>query len=181
MILTIPQIYAAWIQVGGNTGDLAVYMTAIALAESGGDTMAVSPSDDHGVWQINSVHAASFPHLWPKRYDPIANARMAKAISGNGTNIGPWCTIWRDPARNCGHYHAPPPEAGSPAGDNVSHVATVIGSAHIPVLSHPATISGPPKTPGDRGWSHWQRLLGDRGKAWDDQIQADHHVMRGRH
>lgn len=176
-VLSITQIYDTWISVGGNTGDIAVYMTAIALAESGGDTDAVSASDDHGLWQINGIHAQQFPNLWPKRYTAKASARMAKAISGNGTNVGPWCTAWVDPVDNCGHYLAPPPQKGSPAGDNVHHVAAVVGSAHTPPLGGIAGLGAGP-TPGAGAWAHLQHHLGPGGVEWDHRLNAAHAALR---
>lgn len=164
--LSIIEIYDLWIGVGGSTGDLGVYMTAIALAESGGWTDAHSPSDDWGVWQINGVHAAEFPKLWPYRLLPEPNARMAKAISGNGTNVGPWCTAWVNPA-NCGHYHAPPPDPGSPAGTRVAAVAAVV---HDPSVSlgheHFPPGFGAVHHPGQHGWGHLQKIVGPIGTQW---------------
>jgi hypothetical protein len=178
-ILSIRQIYSTWIRVGGNTGDIAVYMTAIAMAESGGNTTVISGSGDFGLWQINqAAHAAQFPRLFPSWDDPIANARMARIISGNGMNIGPWCTIWQIPQGNCGHYHAPPPEAGSPAGDWVHRVAAAVGSAVPPPVSHPVHVTGPPTHPGEHGWSHLQSILGDQANAWHEQIQTDREILR---
>lgn len=176
-ILTIKQIYGYWIGAGGPTGDIAVYFTAIALAESGGDTNAHSPSDDYGVWQINGVHAGEFPRLWPLRYEPAASAKMAVAISGGGTNVGPWCTAWLDP-RNCGHYHAPPPDAGSPAGSHVAHVAAVVGAADVPPLGGTASVTGPVRHPGQDHWSRLQDIVGPTGLRWHVGNQVDRSVIR---
>lgn len=172
--LSIMQVYETWIQVGGNTGSIATVMTAIAMAESGGDSNIVSPSYDYGVWQINIVHAQQFPRLWRRWSDPLANARMAKAISGNGTNIGPWCTIWVDPATYCGHYHAPPPQAGTPAASWLPKVAAAVGGQHV-TPEHPA---GGFEHPGEAPWGHWQQLLGDGATGRHNDLHRARQIMR---
>ena len=67
---------------------------AVALAESSGETTATHTnsdgSTDYGLFQINSVHSDLLAnHTWA---DPTDNARMALAISSNGTNWHPWTT-----------------------------------------------------------------------------------------
>lgn len=169
-ILTIPQIYSTWIGVDGATGAQAIYATAIALAESGGDDHAVSPSDDHGVWQINGLWASTFPRLWPARYDAHANARMAKSISGNGINWGPWCTAYED-QRLCGRLRLAAPQTNSAAGRLVSHVASVIGS-HDPGTAGTANLDpGPARHPGAEQWQRIRHIAGRGGSGWDDSLQ----------
>jgi hypothetical protein len=74
-----------WISVGGNPS--RAFMAAeIAMAESGGNPRAVSPTDDFGLWQINGSHGSM------ATLDPIGNARSAVSISANGTNWYPWTT-----------------------------------------------------------------------------------------
>lgn len=61
---------------------------AVALAESGGNTQAVSPTSDYGLWQINlNAHRQ---YNQQQMFDPAQNARAMIAISGNGTNWKPW-------------------------------------------------------------------------------------------
>lgn len=75
-----------WDSVGGNPA--AAYVAAeIATAESGGNPRAISPTDDFGLWQINGSHGAL------ASLDPIANAKAAVIISGNGSNWTPWTTF----------------------------------------------------------------------------------------
>jgi hypothetical protein len=56
--------------------------TKIATCESSLNPRAVSPGGgNHGLFQINNVHAARFPQVtgrpWSDRYDAHANARYA--------------------------------------------------------------------------------------------------------
>jgi LysM repeat protein len=74
-----------WEQAGGNSGE-AVMAASIAMAESGGNQYAHSPTDDYGYWQINGSHGSQ------ATYDPIGNAQAAISISGDGSNWSPWST-----------------------------------------------------------------------------------------
>lgn len=97
--LNATQLEALWIQAGGDPAK-AVIAASMALAESGGaygdDPSALHTntdgSIDRGPWQINSVHGTQ------STTDPLANARAAVAISGNGANWKPWSTAWSDGA-----------------------------------------------------------------------------------
>lgn len=105
---TYAQLEQVWINAGGNP-QVAPVAAAVAMAESGGNPNAVSPSNDYGLWQINSIHGAQ------ATLDVMSNARAAVAISNNGQNWGPWCTCWVNPQANCGHFLGPQPQPGSPA------------------------------------------------------------------
>ncbi len=74
-----------WDSAGGNPSD-AFMAAEIAMAESGGNPNAISPTDDYGLWQINASNGSL------ATLDPYANAKSAIALSGNGTNWGPWTT-----------------------------------------------------------------------------------------
>ncbi len=74
-----------WDSAGGNPAH-AFMAAEIAMAESGGDQYAHSPTNDFGYWQINGVHGAL------ATYDAYGNARAAIAISSDGTNWFPWTT-----------------------------------------------------------------------------------------
>jgi cell wall-associated NlpC family hydrolase len=68
-------------------------MTAIALAESGGNGGAhnASGEDSRGLWQINmDAHASWAGQL--DLYDPLDNAQAAYRISIGGADISPWTT-----------------------------------------------------------------------------------------
>jgi LysM repeat protein len=74
-----------WDTAGGNPAD-AFMAAEIAMAESGGDQYALSPTDDYGYWQINASHGAL------ATFNPLGNAQAAIQISGDGTNWTPWTT-----------------------------------------------------------------------------------------
>lgn len=74
-----------WESVGGNSGS-AFIAAEIAMAESGGNPRAISPTDDFGLWQINGSHGSL------ATLDPVGNARAAVIVSGNGSNWNPWTT-----------------------------------------------------------------------------------------
>ena len=83
--LSCSGLEALWKAAGGAPGS-AFIAAEIAMAESGGNQYAHSPTNDFGYWQINGVHGAL------ATYDPIGNAKAAIEISGNGTNWTPWTT-----------------------------------------------------------------------------------------
>ena len=97
--LTAEQIYDVCVQAG-FTPDQAVTWTAIALAESGGNTGAHNPSgeDSWGLWQIN-IDPAVRDNPWGDLTDPLANARAAYEVSQGGTDMRPWTVTH---ARNAG-------------------------------------------------------------------------------
>lgn len=87
-LLSIPQIAQLAADAGIPGGQPLYTATAVALAESGGRTDAVSPDGDQGVWQINPVHDEKLPGQ--SRFDPVVNAQLMAMISSNGTNWSPW-------------------------------------------------------------------------------------------
>jgi cell wall-associated NlpC family hydrolase len=144
-VLNPTEIYNVCLQAG-FTPDQAVTWTAIAMAESGGNTEAHNPrgEDSWGLWQIN-VDPDVRDNSWGNLTDPAANARAAYEISRGGTDMRPWTTthgsnagtpadyrMYMDEARAAGGgayqgdfsgvsgYDDPNPmgggEAGSPAG-----------------------------------------------------------------
>ncbi len=74
-----------WEQAGGSAGE-AVMAASIAMAESGGNPSAISPTNDYGLWQINGSHGAL------ATLNPLGNAEAAVSISGSGNNWDPWTT-----------------------------------------------------------------------------------------
>jgi hypothetical protein len=74
-----------WTVAGGDPA-YARLAAAVAMAESGGDQYALSPTQDYGYWQINIAHGAL------ATFDALANARAAVIISADGTNWQPWTT-----------------------------------------------------------------------------------------
>jgi cell wall-associated NlpC family hydrolase len=78
-------------RAAGFTPDQATTMTAIALAESGGnvDAHATTGEDSRGLWQINmAAHQATFGSV--DLYDPVSNAKAAYEVSNHGHDISPW-------------------------------------------------------------------------------------------
>ena len=77
----------------GNALDIA---TAIAMAESGGDTNAVNPGSQFdkefsvGLWQINVLAHPQYSLTQMK--DPTQNALAMYSISSGGNNWNPWGT-----------------------------------------------------------------------------------------
>jgi LysM repeat protein len=77
---------ALWEAAGGSHAE-AFMAAEIAVAESGGNEYALSPTNDYGYWQINGSHGPA-----EATFNPIGNARAAIAISGNGSDWNPWTT-----------------------------------------------------------------------------------------
>jgi hypothetical protein len=88
-MLSSDEIFAV-ARTAGFSRQQAQTMTAIALAESGGDsTHRGSGEDARGLWQIN---AQEHPEL-AERYDlddPLGNAQAAYELSKGGTDLSPW-------------------------------------------------------------------------------------------
>jgi LysM repeat protein len=74
-----------WDAAGGNPSH-AFMAAEIAMAESGGNQYALSPTDDFGYWQINASNGSL------ATYNALGNARSAIILSDNGTNWSPWTT-----------------------------------------------------------------------------------------
>ena len=74
-----------WEQAGGSPG-AAVMAADIAMAESGGNPNAISPTNDFGLWQINGSNGSL------ATLNPFQNAKSAITLSSNGTNWSPWTT-----------------------------------------------------------------------------------------
>jgi LysM repeat protein len=74
-----------WKSAGGNPAD-AFMAAEIAMAESGGNQYALSPTDDYGYWQINASNGAL------ATFDAYGNARSAITLSDDGANWNPWTT-----------------------------------------------------------------------------------------
>ena len=77
---------ALWEAAGGAHGE-AFIAAEIAMAESGGNQYAVSPTNDYGYWQINGSHGPAMA-----TFNPIGNAKAAIAISDDGRNWDAWTT-----------------------------------------------------------------------------------------
>lgn len=95
--LTYPQVENVWIQAGGNP-QAAAMAAAVADASSGLNPAATRTNPDGttsvGLWLIPKNG------MPPGTTDPMANARAAVQLSGNGTDWKQWCVTWSD--NNCG-------------------------------------------------------------------------------
>jgi hypothetical protein len=74
-----------WEQEGGSPA-AALMAAEIAMAESGGNPNAISPTDDFGLWQINGSNGSL------ATLNPFQNAKSAITLSDNGNNWNPWTT-----------------------------------------------------------------------------------------
>ena len=74
-------------------GSAAPTAIRIAECESGMNPRAVSPTDDHGLFQINIVHRSSFEAVtgapWSSVYDPELNTIYARHLYAQ-QGWGPW-------------------------------------------------------------------------------------------
>ena len=95
--LTYGEAENAWIQAGGNP-QAAAMAAAVADASSGFDPNITRQNPDGttsvGLWLIPKNGQP------PGSTDPVANARAAVQLSGNGTDWSQWCVTWSD--NNCG-------------------------------------------------------------------------------
>jgi LysM repeat protein len=74
-----------WEAAGGSAAH-AFMAAEIAMAESGGNPNAISPTDDFGLWQINGSNGAL------ATLNAFQNAKSAIILSDDGTNWGAWTT-----------------------------------------------------------------------------------------
>lgn len=75
----------------GLTNNL-VTAIAIALAESGGNSQAISRTGDYGIWQIHWASHQNLGYSQQQLLIPATNAAAMVTISQNGTNWNPWTT-----------------------------------------------------------------------------------------
>jgi cell wall-associated NlpC family hydrolase len=115
------QIYA-FARRAGFSPDESATMTAIALAESGGNSRAHNPygEDSRGLWQIN---ARAHPDL-AKRYDlydPLQNAQAAFAVSRGGSDVSPWTVTHGGNGARYLRYKEDAQQAAVAFGDGPGH------------------------------------------------------------
>lgn len=84
--LSCSGLESLWERAGGNPA-YAFTAAEVAMAESGGNQYAHSPTDDFGYWQINGSWGPAMA-----TYDALGNAEAAVVISHNGTDWYPWTT-----------------------------------------------------------------------------------------
>jgi len=122
-----------WIRNGGaSASDQLINACAVCWAESGGDSTAISPSGDYGLWQINrSAHFGDGTIDSSNWFNPDVNAREAIKLSNNGQNWAAWCTAWANPGPNCGHGNLHDPQPGSPAFKQLNQVEADLAGANL--------------------------------------------------
>jgi cell wall-associated NlpC family hydrolase len=122
-VLSAVEIYR-YARLAGFSPDQAVTMTAVALAESGGNTNAHNPHGENsqGLWQIN---AAAHPNFAGENlYDPLTNARAAFEVSGHGDDVSAWTTTHGIGTAKYLSYQGEAEAAAHAAGDNATGVWT---------------------------------------------------------
>lgn len=120
-ILSLQQIWNLLGSISFPQGSYEDAM-AIVLAESGGNTDAISPQGDYGLFQINRIHFGDGFIDNINWRDPNVQVREAYALSAGGTNWAAWCTAWDNPNIDCGHGFLPHVQSGSAAGAQLSTV-----------------------------------------------------------
>src|SRR3954453_15347112 len=154
-VLSAVEIYR-YARMAGFSPDQAVTMTAVALAESRGETGAHNPhgEDSRGLWQINA--AAHGNLAGQDLYDPLVNAKAAYQVSQGGKDISPWTTTHRGTNAPYIAYRAEAEAAAHAAGDNATGVWTgpagygnplAAGNGGGPVLAADMAVSGTPTSP----------------------------------
>src|SRR4051794_12765049 len=139
MKLGIRDIYEA-ARAAGFTPDQATTWTAIALAESGGETGAHNPvgEDSRGLWQIN-IRVRK--NVWGDLSDPYINAKAAYDISHHGRDMRPWTTTHASHAGTSTDYRT--------YLDDVSAVTGYAGDARgVDGYGSPLPEPLPPSSPG---------------------------------
>jgi len=100
MKLSAQQI-AGYARAAGFPPDQIATATAVALAESGGETTATNKANtngsiDYGLWQINTVHGALLNQ--GDKFNPLDNAKMALTVYARaGNKWTPW-TVYKSGA-----------------------------------------------------------------------------------
>jgi Lysozyme like domain len=122
-----------------------VYAVEICLAESGGNTLAISGAGARGLWQIlPSAHFGDGIIGWGNWTDPVVNAREMWKISGGLQNWAAWTSAWANEAaaNYSGYLHTP--QSGSAAE---GHEITARQAVTQYFLNPPTGPSGPALTP----------------------------------
>lgn len=136
-----PQQIAGYATAAGFPPDQIATATAVALAESGGETTATNRnsngSTDYGLWQINTVHGALLNQ--GDKFNPLDNAKMALTVYARaGNKWTPW-TVYKS-----GTYRAQMPTATLAVGNPVPpQDGNVEASTETTTASSPLDMLGP--------------------------------------
>ena len=148
------QIYG-FCRLAGFSPDEAATFTAIALAESGGNSRAYNPhgEDSKGLWQIN---ARAHPDLDSKYdlYDPVQNAKAAYEVSHRGGDISPWTVTHGGTSARYVRYKDEAQAAAIAYGDGPGHgvFTGTIGYGHpvsagdVDALGNATPVAAPGQT-----------------------------------
>lgn len=94
--LSVAELLALAAYAGFKPGQQQANVTAVALAESGGDPNATNVntdgSRDRGLYQINDKYHPEVSDTCA--YDPVCSAKAAYSISNRGTSFSPWNSPW---------------------------------------------------------------------------------------
>jgi hypothetical protein len=147
--LVPPEVIYAAARQAGFSPDQAVTMTAIALAESGGNPGAHNSTgeDSRGLWQINLSPQANGNAPWATTldlFDPVDNARAAWEVSRHGADISPWTVTHGDRGSRYVEYQDEAIAAARAHGED--GVGNFVGPAnyHSPDVPAGALGSDPP-------------------------------------
>lgn len=136
-LLHAHQVVAYWTGAGGPART-ALAWASVSIAESSWDTEATSPTDAHGLYQIE-------PYSWPAGAgdgslwrDPAANSKAAVILSGGGSNFAPWDTAYADIGRSGRYTYLAWPEKGSAAARYMPYVQGALGTTAYGTGAAPA-------------------------------------------
>ncbi|MEY9857846.1 hypothetical protein ABH935_003459 [Catenulispora sp. GAS73] len=120
--ISAEMIYAVARQAGFSP-DQSATMTAVALAESGGNTGSHNPvnEDSRGLWQINALAHPDLLARFPNLYDPVQNAKAAFLVSNGGKDMSPWTTTHGGAAARYLRYRTDAEQAAIAYGDGPGH------------------------------------------------------------
>ena len=177
-VYTYAQLQGLWINAGGSKA-LAPLAAAIAMAESGGCSAAVNPTDNGGtqtswgLWQIsNGTHGQPVPGILA----PATNAQQAVAKYTDAGGFSPWGT-YDSGAYKAYYSGSTTPDTNVPAAANSQSSpgaddpsTCLIGGGEGGVAGigraeflHPVQVGG---AGADRRPDGGRRVPGDGPRAW---------------
>jgi cell wall-associated NlpC family hydrolase len=173
---TAEQIYA-YARQAGFSPDQATTMTAIAMAESGGDSRshATVGEDSQGLWQVNAL---AHPDLATRfnLYDPAQNAQAAFIVSKGGADVSPWSVTHGGLSARYLRFKDEAQSAAAAYGDGPNHGVWTGNAGYGHPMSagdpHGGRGAGAPST--DGGDPHGGRGAGAPSTEGSDAVVAAH-------
>jgi len=137
--LSAAQIYQFAINAG-FTGQSAQIITAIALAESGGNPSNINYGDPLGSYGLTQINGAAWGlSTAQSALDPQTALNLAYSISNGGTNFTPWSTFTTtNPSLSYGRYLTAASAAASQYGSGMFPSAT-----QTPAIPYDAPLNTP--------------------------------------